>query len=74
MSTKSESVLNVNRLILINLFLALSLEIQNDFDEELTILSKCPGSISFSPSDKQRVTANGGKTDLTVINCNLNMF
>ena len=60
-------------------FLALSLEIQNDFDEMLTITNKVAGgsgcsksNIKFHPSGDQQVTSNGGKTDLTVtVNCSL---
>ena len=49
-------------------FSVLSLEIQNDFDQSCTLTDKIvtKGNASFSPSDDQSVSSNGGKTDLTV--------
>ena len=51
-------------------FSALSLEIQNDFDELLTISNKTScgkSTVAFDPPGDQEVTANGGKADLSVI-------
>ena len=47
----------------------MSLEIENDFDELLTITNKNGCGIKFYPPEsvKQTATGGGGKTDLSVI-------
>ena len=47
----------------------MSLEIENDFDELLTITNKNGCGIKFDPSNSvaQHASGNGGKTDLSVI-------